>query len=240
MLKDNNTIYVSGKSKEVYVYEIMSNHINQKYAKYKSIIEASQIQKIARGTISIYMDTNIPFRGKLYNSKPIIDLKETFKLVKTVSNDFKLNSNIAQEVWAYDAQTLELIKGNPFVSKTQASDALGISRNVISYFIDTSKAEGTKGTYLLSKQLTDKEIKKLLTNVNTLQLGNKKKVWAYNSQTLDLINNFPSLKLAAEYFNVEYRTIKRHLDTKTATSEKVYLFSKELDYFTIKELKNNM
>jgi len=80
----------------------------------------------------------------------------------------------------------------------------------------------------------------LLTNVSTLQLGNKKKVWAYNSQTLDLINNFPSLKLAAEYFNVEYRTIKRHLDTKTVTSEKVYFFSKKLDYFTIKKLKNNM
>ena len=176
ILKDNNTIYVSAKSKQVYVYEIMSNHINQKYAKYKSIIEASQLQNIARATISIYIDTNIPFRGKLYNSKPIIDLKETFKLVKTVSNDFKLNSNIAQEVWAYNAQTLELIKGNPFVSKTQASHAIGISRNVINYFIDTSKAEAIKGTYLFSKQLTDKEINKLLTNVNTLQLGNKKKV----------------------------------------------------------------
>lgn len=53
-------------------------------------------------------------------------------------------------------QTLELIKGNPFVSKTQASHAIGISRNVISYFIDTSKAEGIKGTYLFSKQPTDK------------------------------------------------------------------------------------
>ena len=49
-----------------------------------------------------------------------------------------------------------------------------------------------------------------------------------------------SLKLAAEYFNVEYRTIKRHLDTKTALSEKVYLFSKGLDSFMIKQLKNNM
>ena len=65
----------------------MSNDLNQKYAKYKSIIEASQLQKIARHTTSIYIDTNIPFRGRLYNSKSIIDLKETFKLVKTVWND---------------------------------------------------------------------------------------------------------------------------------------------------------
>lgn len=131
----------------------MSNHLNQKYAKYKSILEASQLQRVARRTISIYIDSD---RGKLYNSKPIIDLKETFKLVKTVLNDFKLNSNIAQEVWAYDAQTLVLTKGNSFVSKTQASDAIGISRNVINYFIDTSKAEGLKGTYLFGKQLTNK------------------------------------------------------------------------------------
>ena len=43
MLKDNNTIYVSGKSKQVYVYDIMSNHINQEDAKDKTIMEASQI-----------------------------------------------------------------------------------------------------------------------------------------------------------------------------------------------------
>ena len=70
----------------MYLSEIMSNHINQKYAKYKSIREASQLQKIARGTISIYIDTNITFRGKLYNSKPILDLKEIFKFVKTLWN----------------------------------------------------------------------------------------------------------------------------------------------------------
>ena len=59
----------------------MSNHVNEKDAKCKSIIEASQLQKKARHTISIYININIAFRGKLYNSKPIMDLKETFKLV---------------------------------------------------------------------------------------------------------------------------------------------------------------
>ena len=36
--------------------------------------------------------------------------------------------------------------GSPFPSKTQASLALGISRNVISYFIDTW--EGINGRYI--------------------------------------------------------------------------------------------
>ena len=90
----------------------------------------------------------------MYNSKPIIDLKQRFKLVKTVWNDIKFNR--AQKV--LNAQTLDLIKGNPFVSKTQAWNAIGISRNVINYFIYANKAEQIKGTYLFSKQHTDKEI----------------------------------------------------------------------------------
>ena len=117
----------------------MSNHVNKKYAKCKNIMEASELQKRARHTIFIYIDINIAFKGKLYNSKPVIDLKQTFKLVKTVWNDMKLNSNRAQKVWAYYAQTLELIKGNPFVCKTQALNAIGISRNVINYLFYTNK-----------------------------------------------------------------------------------------------------
>lgn len=48
--------------------------------------------------------------------------------------------------------------GSPFTSKHQTSLGIGISRNVINYFIDTFKAEGVKGTYLFSRQLEDKEI----------------------------------------------------------------------------------
>lgn len=100
------------------------------------------------------MGTYIAFRGKLYYSQPILNLEEIFDLVKNVSKDLKLNSNIAHKVWAYVANTLELLIGSPF-SKTQPSKFLGISRKVIDYFIDTDKADGIKGTYLYTKPLTD-------------------------------------------------------------------------------------
>lgn len=45
---------------------------------------------------------------------------------------------------------------------------------------------------------------------------------------------YSSLKFAAEYLEVEYITIKRHLDTKISTSKKVYLFNKVLDLTTKK------
>lgn len=237
-LKNNRVIHENGKSKEVYVYNILRDHIHSNYYKYKSIIETNKGQNIARATISLYMDTNIPFKGKLYYSSLILNLKEKFDLVKNISNELKINSNIAKEVWAYDAKTLELIKGSPFVSKSQASKVLNISRDVISYFIDSYKAEGIKGTYLFSNQLNCEEIHKLLCNVDSLQLGYKKEVWVYDAETLELVNNMPyaSLKLAAEYLEVDYRTIKRHLDTKISSSKKVYLFSKNIDLATKKEL----
>jgi hypothetical protein len=72
MLKIKDVIHENGKAKEVYVYNVLKDQINSNYNKYKSIVETSQMQNIARATISLYMDTNIPFRGKLYYSEPIL------------------------------------------------------------------------------------------------------------------------------------------------------------------------
>jgi hypothetical protein len=93
---------------------------------------------------------------------------------------------------------------------------------------------------LFSNQLKNEEINKLLNNLDSLKLRNKIKIWVYDAETLELVNNTPfvSLKLAAEYLEVEYRTIKRHLDTKKSTLQKVYLFSKELELNTKKELRD--
>ena len=182
----------------------------------------------------MFRDTNVPFRDKLYYTKPIIDFNSTLDQVNSILKDVKIISNIAQKVWAYDAITLNLIKGSPFESKGQASNILGISRKVINYFIDTNKPEGVKGTYLFSKPLEESEIQSLKKLSEDITLGNKIKVWAYDATTLDLINNepFPSISDAADYFKVNYRTIKRHLDTKVATKQNkmsVYFFKMEIN-----------
>ena len=77
-------------------------------------------------------------------SAPIVDFEYTFNLVKNLIKDFKFKDNTAKVVWAYDAITLELVKGSPFSSMVKASNIIGIGRNVISYFIDTFKPEGVK------------------------------------------------------------------------------------------------
>ena len=137
---------------------------------------------------------------------------------------------------------MDLIKGSPFYSKQNASKCLGISRRVIDYFLDTGKPEGVKGRYLYTRPLTNSEIKTLNLVSENLQLGKKIKIWAYNAKTLELINNtpFPSLKDTANYFNVNYKTITRHLDTKLATIQNktlVYFFKNQISSELINELK---
>lgn len=74
--------------------------------------------------------------------------------------------------------------------------------------------------------------------------GKKIKVWVYNTKTLELIEDSPfsSLLAAARYFNIDYRTISRHLDTKKATNQNktlVYFFSEEISSTLRAELLNN-
>jgi hypothetical protein len=243
-LKSTPDSYVSGQSIPVYVYEVYDTHINKTCVKYNSITEASIGEKIARGTLGVFRDTNVPFRNKLYYSKPIINFELTFNLSNRASSGLMLNSNIAKQVWAYNAKTLELIKGSPFPSKSQASTSIGVSRNVITYFIDTWKAEGVKGTYLFSRPLGAKEVESLIESSQRLELGNKIKVWVYDTKTLELVNNSPfsSLLSAANHFKVNYRTISRHLDTKLASSQNktlVYFFTKEINSIVKSELLKN-
>lgn len=182
----------------------------------------------------MFRDTNVPFRGKLYYTKAIIDFNFTLAQIKNNLKDVKLNNNIAIKIWAYDAKTLTLLDGSPFESKSQAAKHIGISRDVLNYYLDTKKPEGVKGTYLFTRPLKDIEIKSLKEISECISLGNKVKVWVYDAKTLDLINNksFSSISTTAGYFNVNYRTISRNLDTEKYTKQNnmlVYLFKKEIN-----------
>ena len=64
---------------------------------------------------------------------------------------------------------------------------------------------------------------------------NNLKVWVYDALTLELVADmFSSMKKAADYFNVNYRSLLKHLYTKIATMKGgkfLLLFSKELTEF---------
>lgn len=159
---DDPNTQKSNKPITMFVYSFNEDQsINSIFDKYNSIAEASKIEKIAYNTVLLFRDTNVPFRGRLYYTKAIIDFNSTLDQIKNNLKDVKIYSNMAIKVWAYDAKTLTLLKGSPFESKTQAANHIGISRDVINYFLDTKKPEGVKGTYLFSRPLEDIEKKDL-------------------------------------------------------------------------------
>ena len=52
--------FTSGQSIPIYVYEIKDRYINKTYVKYNSITEASRNERVARGTMGVFKDTNVP------------------------------------------------------------------------------------------------------------------------------------------------------------------------------------
>lgn len=106
---------------------------------------------------------------------------------------------------------------------------LGISRDVLNYYLDTKKPEGVKGIYLFTRPFKDIEIKSLKEISECVSLGNKVKVWVYDAKILDLINNkpFSNISIAAGYFNINYRTISWR--RKNIQNKIICLFKKEIN-----------
>lgn len=220
----------------VWVYKYNKTQIDKTpFAEYTSVAQASKSSGHGRPTISKYLDTNVPVRGLLYYSKPLTDFEQAFNLAMEMSEGFTLDPNIPKKVWAYEAKTLQLLNGKPFDSIGKVAKFTDLGFCSVSQCLDTWKPVSTVGLYFFSNPLTKDEIKKLAALYK--EKGNfvfyRVKVWAYNAYTLELINGeaFINMQEAANYFNVGYRTIQNHLDTKLATSRNgqlIYWFSHEL------------
>jgi hypothetical protein len=63
ILRSSDNTYVSGQPILLYAIEIKDKYINKTYVKYDSITDASRSQGVARGTLAVFRDTNVPFRG---------------------------------------------------------------------------------------------------------------------------------------------------------------------------------
>lgn len=251
-LKDLRVINKTFDSRDtlVYVYDLTEKGINQQVTIYNSSNEASRSLAYPISGIGRYKNTSIPYRGKLFFNYPITDFNKVLEESQKLTPKGLLNRVISTQVWAYDAVTLELLKGSPFASKVKAAKALGIPRATLDLVLDKGGTAGSKAIYVYSRPLSAKEIKALIAKAEDLQLGLKIPIYVYDANTLELVNNAPfdSLLDTAKYFGVNYRTITRHLNTNKATKKTpasvrgfrggilVYFFKKKLDTELSKQL----
>lgn len=225
----------------VYVYEWTEKGINHEPTIYNSSNEASRCLAYPISGILRYKNTSIPYRGKLFFNYPITDFNLVFEESKRLTPKGLLNQVISTPVWAYDATNLKLIKGSPLASKNKAAKALGVPRATLDLVLNKGRTAGSKAIYVYSRALNVREIKSLISKVESIQLGLKVPVYVYDANTLELINNAPfdSLLDTANFYGVDSRTIARHLNTNKAVKRGgslVYFFKQKLDTQFSKQL----
>jgi hypothetical protein len=87
------------KDLHLYVYEYCNNQISTNYLTFSSISASSKEYGIARETISVYLNTYVPYKNLLFLTKKKIeclDLAE--KLVSDAMQVLNLNHNIAKKI----------------------------------------------------------------------------------------------------------------------------------------------
>ena len=208
-----------------------------------SINELSKNLSISRETISVYLNTYVPYKNFVFLTNEI----ESFDLVEKLINDtmhgLNLNHNLPKKIWMYFIESVGTIVKTELDSKSAAANLLNVQYLVITNHLDKWIKGGINGYYLFTNELSNKELEKLI-EFSLLRKTRNCTVWAYNAITLELVtNSFSSIQKAAEYFNVDYRSVLNHLDTQLATKKGdslVYFFSNELTDLKKKEFINKL
>lgn len=225
----------------IYLYEYIDGHVNLNFKTFASINALSENIGVARETIKVYLNTNVPFKNYIFFTNKIDDCELIEKLIRDATQGLNLHYNIAKKIWIYFIESDGKISKIIFESTRAAARFLKVHHTHITYHIDKWIKGGLNGYYVFSKELNNLELEKL-TELSLLRKTNNCTVWAYNAQDLELIHeSFNSMQKAAEYFDVDYRSILNHLDTKLATKkggQLVLLFSKELTKLEKTELLN--
>lgn len=215
----------------IYLYEYVNGKLDTSYKTFNSINELSNYLGVARETLSIYLNTYVPFRNNLFLTKNIESFELVEKLISDATQGLKLDSNLAKKVWMYLIEADGSIVKTTHESKGAVAKLLNVQDRIITNHIDKWIKGGINGHYIFSYQLDTIELEKLL-GISSLRKFNNNRVWAYNASTLELISDsFSSLQKAADYFKVDYRSILNHLDTNLATlkgGKSVLFFSHEL------------
>ena len=220
----------------IYVYTYNNDQISKNFTKYDSINTLSKDINVSRDTIKRYLNTHVPFNNHLFFTDVINDFNLINDLIYEAKKGLALNMTLPKKVLAYN------INGEVFhfESKETCARFLNVQSRTITNHIDKWVKGGINGYYLFSKELNNIEKEKLI-EVSSMRKTNNCEVWVYDANNLESIYpSFNSMQKAADHFNVDYRSILRHLDTNKATirnDKLVLFFSKKLDLEYIKGIK---
>ena len=220
----------------IYVYNYNNDQISKNFIKYDSINTLSKDINVSRDTIKRYLNTHVPYKNYLFLSDVINDFNLFNDLICKAKKGLNLNITLAKKVLIYNVNGEVL----HYESKEAAARFLNVQYRTITNHLDKWIKGGINGYYLFSKELNNIEKEKLI-EMSNLRKTNNCEVWVYYANNLESIyGTFNSMQKAADHFNVDYRSILRHLDTNKATIKNdklVLFFSKKLTLEDIKNIK---
>ena len=131
-----------------------------------------------------------------------------------------------------------MINSCNLIPKKKPLDFLNVAARTITNHINKWIKGGINGSYLFSKELNKIDKEKLI-EVFSLRKTNNCAIWVYDANNLQLFyGTFNSMQKAADHFNIDYRSILKHLDTNKLKNDKLVLFySKKLILEDFKDIK---
>lgn len=83
----------------LYLYEYFNGQVSTNYPIFSSINELSKKLGIARETISLYLNTYVPYKDFLFLTNKIESFDLVDKLIKDAMYGLNLNHNLSKKIW---------------------------------------------------------------------------------------------------------------------------------------------
>ena len=85
----------------LYLYEYINGQISTNYQIFSSISELSKKLGIARGTISVYLNTYVPYKNFVFLTYKIESFDLVGKLIKDAMHGLNLNHTLTKKILMY-------------------------------------------------------------------------------------------------------------------------------------------
>lgn len=141
-----------GVSISIYLYKYVNGQLRVNYTKFDSINKLSKEIGISRVTISIYLNTYVPFKGNLFLTFILEDFEILDKLVSDAILGLELDRTESKKVWMYYIDASGKAIKKPYESIGLVAKALRVHHTFINKHIDKWIIGGIEGNYLFSKE----------------------------------------------------------------------------------------
>ena len=159
----------------IYLYEYINGQLSTRYTTFSSISQLSQHLNISRDTISIYLNTYVPFKGYLFLTDMVENPEIIEKIISDATQGLELDRNVAKKVWKYYIEADGTVIKTIYESIGAVAKALNVHHTVINNHLDKWIKGGIEDNYLFSSELGSLE----LENLYPLNLSKRDRVRKY-------------------------------------------------------------